>query len=130
MACIFIVENHDWVRNALAEMVARETGIDICGTAASAEEALEALPDKAEVVLVDIGMDGMSGIELVKVISERWPHLRTVVLTNHPAESFEQIAREAGATSYIEKGDAPALLAAIAHAMDQHAVDDVKSGDR
>jgi DNA-binding NarL/FixJ family response regulator len=117
MPCIFIVENHNWVRDALSRMLSLDPGLEICGAVPSAEEALELLPAGADLVLIDVGLDGMSGLDLLKIIRERWPELPCVILTNHPAETHEKIALEAGAMAYIEKGDAPALLSAIESAV-------------
>jgi DNA-binding NarL/FixJ family response regulator len=118
---IFIVENHEWAREALARLLDLQPGIEVCGTAASAEQALELLPAGADLLLTDVTLDEMSGIELIRIVSERWPHLRCVVLSNHPAANLAETARDAGSHGYVEKGDAHQLLAAIQAAVQESA---------
>jgi DNA-binding NarL/FixJ family response regulator len=115
---IFIVEDHDWAREALASLLRLEPDLEVCGTASSAEDALESLPSGCDLVLVDIGMRGMSGLELIRTIRERWPDLRCVVLSGQPSAQYAAAAHEAGAAAYVEKGDAPTLLATIKGKLD------------
>lgn len=110
---IFIVENHEWARQALARMLDLQPELEVVGSAASAEEALEKLPSETDILLADISLGGMSGIELIRIVRRRWPQIRPVVLSTHPAEVLAETAREAGSLRYVEKGNAPALLAAI-----------------
>jgi DNA-binding NarL/FixJ family response regulator len=110
---IFIVEDHTWVREALTAMLSLQPGLEVCGSAGSAEEALEALPAGADLVLVDVGLPDRSGINLLATIRERWPDLPCVVLSNQPPSLFADAARDAGSSDYVEKGNAPELLAAI-----------------
>lgn len=115
---IFIIEDHDWAREALARLLELQPSLHVCGTAASGEEALTRLPAGADLVLVDIGLRGMSGVELLEEVRQRWPDLRCLVLSNQPANMLERVTREAGSMGYVEKGNAPALLDAIHAALD------------
>lgn len=114
---IFIVEDHDWSREALTALINLEPDLIVCGAAASSKEALGMLPADAELVVLDIAMPGGSGLELLKAMRQRWPDLPTVVFSGHPALEYEEEARESGATGYIEKGDATGLLAMIHHTL-------------
>lgn len=111
---VFIVENHDWAREALARMLELQPGLQVCGAAASAEQALEMLDGgDADLLLTDIALEHMSGLELIRIARQRWPNLPCLVLSNHPAAALAEVARDAGSVGYVEKGDAPALLEAI-----------------
>lgn len=110
---LFLVDDHDWTREALSLLLELELGVEVCGTARSGEEALEALPADANLVLVDLAMHGMPGLDLVRRIRERWPSLPCIVLSGRPAIEHAVAARDAGAAAYVEKGDAPALIGAV-----------------
>lgn len=107
---IFIVEDHDWAREALVSLINLEEDLTVCGEAVNTAEALAALPADADLVIVDLAMPGGSGLQLLKDIRERWPDLPTIVFSGKPALEYEDAAREAGATGYVEKGDAMGLL--------------------
>lgn len=113
---LFIVEDHDWAREALAKLLDLEPDLEVCGTARSAEEALETLPGGCDLVLVDLHMGGMSGLDLVRLVKERWPDMICLVLSGHPAAHYASAARAAGSIGFVEKGNAPALLEAIRNA--------------
>jgi len=117
---IFIVEDHTWVREALSAMLSLQPDLEVCGAAAGVDEALAALPAGADLVLVDVGLQDRSGIDLLATISQRWPSLPCVVLSNQPAELFSDAARKAGSSAYVEKGNAAALLAAIERALEEN----------
>ena len=110
---LFLVDDHDWTREALSLLLELELGVEVCGTARSGEEALDALPAGADLVVVDLAMYGMHGLDVVRRIRERWPALPCIVLSGQPAVEHAVAARDAGAAAYVEKGDAPALLAAV-----------------
>ena len=120
---IFIVEDHTWVREALSAMLSLQPNLEVCGSAAGVDEALAALPAGADLVLVDLGLQDQSGLDLLSIIHERWPALPCVVLSNQPAELFQEAAQRAGSSAYVEKGDAPALLAAIESVFQEPLVD-------
>lgn len=110
---IFIVEDHDWVRQMMARMLALQPGLEVVGTAASAGEAMAALPAGADVVVLDLALQDSSGFDLLTSIRERWPDLPCIILSGKPALEYAAAAQDAGAARYVEKGNAPALLAAI-----------------
>jgi two-component system NarL family response regulator len=101
---ILVVDDHPVVRAGLASMLSTIPGLAVCGAAASGEEALQLMDrDSPDVVLLDLRMPGMTGIELLKAIRTRPVSPRTLVLTSY--ESDEEIYRaiEAGAQGYLLK---------------------------
>ena len=111
---IYIVEDHAIVREMLGMTVERMMGLSVCGTAASAEEALEQFEKAgADLVLVDMSLPGMSGSELIRAVSERWPGLRCLVLSAHAEAWYVEGALQAGARGYVLKGDPSELERAI-----------------
>ena len=111
---LFIVEDHALMRELLKEMVARRTDFTICGTAATAEEALAAIPDAApDLVLTDVSLPSMSGIDLVRQLRPKHPHIKYLMLSGHAEQLYVRDAFDAGANGYVMKGDPHQILAAI-----------------
>ena len=102
---IYIVEDHPVLQQILQEHLKRLPGLTVCGVATTAEEALTTLPDaKADLVIIDVSLPGISGIALVKQLRELQPCLRCLMLSGHQTEEYAQRALEAGACGYIAKG--------------------------
>ncbi|MFU8814591.1 MAG: response regulator transcription factor [Pseudomonadales bacterium] len=111
---VFLVEDHGMMRDALVEFLGGFPGVSVCGTAESAAEALERLGElKPGLVLADVSLPGMSGIELVQEICRRWPDLPCLMLSGHHASSYVQRSRSAGARGYLLKGNPDELQPAI-----------------
>jgi len=103
-AKILIVDDHPVVRYGLLQMLSNEPDLEVCGEAASAQEAL-ALVDqrKPDVAIVDISLKGTNGIELVKQIHAMRPEARILVSSMHDEKLFAERALRAGANGYINK---------------------------
>ena len=80
-------------------------GIQVHGVASggAALEYLEENPDQVDVVLLDIKMPGMDGLEILRRIRQRFPNLETIVVTGHASQEFSRIGRELGAFDYLVK---------------------------
>ncbi|MER3490012.1 MAG: DNA-binding response regulator [Meiothermus sp.] len=119
MTRVFIIEDHAFTRDGLRVAVSREPDLKVVGEARSAEEGLERLEHTpADVVLMDIGLPGMDGIEATRRVKERFG-VRVVVLTVHQLEAEVLAAMASGADAYCLKSTDPAslLLALRAAAM-------------
>jgi DNA-binding NarL/FixJ family response regulator len=110
---LFLVEDHPVMRDALVFLIDAQPDLTICGVAASAEEALERLPGGADLVLVDVSLPGMNGLELVRRVSAQWPGLPCVVLSGHSADRYAEPAHAAGAAAYVMKDNADAVVSTI-----------------
>jgi DNA-binding NarL/FixJ family response regulator len=110
---VFIVEDHPVMREILIEFVDRD-GFQVCGSAATGEDALKGLQQAgADVVLVDVSLPGMSGIELVRELRSIDPGRICLILSAHAGLRYIQGALEAGARGYIIKGNPHELLDAL-----------------
>ena len=115
---IFIVEDHAIMREMLSAFLSDLPDYEVCGAAEAAEEALGRLGEAApDLVLVDVSLPGMSGIELVEAIQHRWPELRCLMLSGHGEKGYVERALAAGAQGYILKGNPYELPEAIEQAM-------------
>ena len=112
---VSIVEDNDQLRGTLARVISRAEGFKCVSQYANAEAALEGLPkDNPEVVLMDINLPGMNGVECVRQLKQLAPKIQVVMLTVY--EDTENIfnALAAGASGYLLKRTKSAeLLEAI-----------------
>ncbi|HXJ60380.1 MAG TPA: response regulator transcription factor [Verrucomicrobiae bacterium] len=101
---VSIVEDNDQLRSTLARMIDRADGFQCVGQHPSAEAALEAIPnEKPQVVLMDINLPGMNGVECVRRLKQQLPETQVIMLTVY--EDTENIfnALAAGASGYLLK---------------------------
>ena len=115
MIRLFLVDDHPLVRDGLRARLGPLPTLEIVGEAGSAAEALEAIPQaRPDLVLADVGMKGMSGIELASLLQDRQPEVRVLMLSMYDNPEYVQQALQAGARGYVLK-DAPAaeIVAAI-----------------
>ena len=100
---VFIVEDHAFVLDALRAVVEDDDSLAVVGDAASGEDALQRLEQvRPDVVVMDITLPGLSGIEATKQIKSRWPDIQVLILSGH-GEQFLTEAIAAGADGYIMK---------------------------
>ncbi len=123
---VFICDDHDLVRRGLRSYLETEPEVEVVGEAASGEEAAERAPTLgAHVVLMDLLMPGIGGVEATRQLLARSPETRVVVLTSVVTDEQVVPALEAGALSYLLKS-APAqevLMAIRAAARGQATLD-------
>lgn len=112
---LLLVDDHAVVRSGLRMLLENERDIEIIGEASSAHEAIDvALRIKPNVILMDIGLPDLSGIDATREIKKRCPEVFVVALTIHEDEEYFFKMLEAGATGYVPKRAAPdELLTAI-----------------
>lgn len=112
---LMIVDDHPLVRDGLKARMHSVDDIEVVGEAGDAASALEvALACRPSVVLMDIGMKGMSGIDLTALLLERQPGLAVLMLSMFEGAEYAQRALQAGARGYVLK-DSPSeeILGAI-----------------
>ncbi len=108
---LMLVDDHAVVRTGLRMLLESDPEIEIVGEAGTAREALEVLSKiTPDLVLMDIGLPDLSGIELTQQIKARWPAVAVVALTIHEDEEYFFNMIQAGASGYIPKRAAPEEL--------------------
>jgi DNA-binding NarL/FixJ family response regulator len=104
---LLIVDDHPVVRDGLSGIFAGDPDFEVVGQAANGVEAVtQAQELQADVVLMDLRMPEMGGVEAIKQLRKRTPSAHVIVLTTYDAENEVLSAIEAGATGYLLK-DAP-----------------------
>lgn len=101
---ILIVDDHPIVREGMAQFLNLQEDLHLCCQAANAEEAVAAMPacDHA-VAIVDISLDGDTGLDLIKTLRRRYPDLAILTLSMHDESLFAERALRAGANGYLMK---------------------------
>jgi DNA-binding NarL/FixJ family response regulator len=108
---VWIVEDQPEIRNSLAALIGGSPGFECAGSFGSMEAVLaQGTAEPPHVALVDIGLPGISGIEGIRRIRERWPAVSPVVLTVYDDDGRILEALCAGANGYLLKNTAPPRL--------------------
>lgn len=106
-----IVEDQPAIRSALVKLLSTSEGYSAVGSYGSMELALESLArDLPDVLLIDLGLPGMSGMDGIRAIRSRWPAVLMLTLTVHEENSFIFESLCAGADGYLLKTTQPAQL--------------------
>lgn len=106
-----LVEDHAATREGLAALLSSASGLSICGQFPTMEQALQQLElELPDVVLADIGLPGMSGVEGVRFIHQRYPALPILMLTVHDDDEMVFEAICSGACGYLLKETAAERL--------------------
>ncbi len=115
MIKVMLVDDHELVRTGFRHILNGDVGIEVVGEAESGEEALEMIPQlNPDLVMMDINMPGIGGIEATRRIKRRHPEIHVITLTIHGDDPFPTQLYAAGAIGYLTKGCAAnELLEAI-----------------
>jgi len=112
---VLVVDDHALFRDGITRLVNKEPDISVVGQAANGREAIElARQLNPDVILMDINMPQISGVEATRTIHRELPHIRIIGLSMHDDHEVSRVMFEAGAFGYKNKGCAAAeLIAAI-----------------
>jgi two-component system response regulator NreC len=112
---ILLADDHTVMRNGLRLLLERQSNLQVVGEAADGREAVElAASEKPDVVVMDIAMPHLNGVEAARQITMRSPHTAIAILSMHSDESYVIRSLKAGARAYLLKDSAEAdLIAAI-----------------
>ncbi|MFQ6015860.1 MAG: response regulator [Anaerolineae bacterium] len=117
---VLIVDDHTIVRAGVRLLLDAEADIEVVGEAADGQEAIDrAAKLQPDVVLMDIGMPGMNGLEATREIKSRWPNMQVLVLTMHRSDDYFFQVLDAGASGYVLKGAGTGDLISAVRAVDQ-----------
>ena len=117
---LLLVDDHAVIRSGLRMLLENQAGLEIVGEAGTGREALTLVKElQPNMVLMDIGLPDMSGIEVTRQIKQQWPGVSVVALTIHEDEEYFFKMLQAGVSGYVPKRAAPEeLLTALQTAID------------
>lgn len=101
---IFIVDDHPMMREGLAQMIAQEKDLQVCGQADDAAEALQQIEKlKPDLILADITLRTTNGLDLIKDLKARLPDIPALVISMHDETLYAERVLRAGGRGYIMK---------------------------
>jgi len=112
---VLLVDDHEVARRGIRSVLAADPGLRVVGEVGDGEEAVQRAREiHPDLVLLDIGLPGMSGIDVARGIREVSPQTRIIFVSQHDSILLAQDALRAGASAYVVKSDAGRdLLAAV-----------------
>ena len=117
---ILMADDHVVMRTGLRVLLERQANLEVVGEAANGRETIElAASLKPDVVVMDVGMPSLNGIEATKAIVTQRPATAVIVLSMHADESYVMRALKAGARAYLLKDSAAADLISAIEAVSQ-----------
>ena len=116
---ILLVEDHKLMAEALVNVLQKKGKFQVVGVAATAEDALERLPNlQVDLALVDVVLPHTGGIELVTMIREKYPHLPCLMISSWNSDQYVKRSLGAGARGYLLKDDVFEVLDGIKRVLD------------
>jgi PAS domain S-box-containing protein len=102
---VLLVDDHIVMRQGLSSLLSEHPDIEIAGEAANGEESVQlARTLQPDVILMDISMPMMNGIDATRLIHSEFPHIRTIGLSMYDDAETEMFMRDAGAVGFVNKG--------------------------
>ena len=120
---VLIVDDHELVRHGFKSLLGSQDGIDVVDTLSSGEEAVDWCRDhdgEVDVILMDVNMPGIGGVEATHRISKIWPNIGIIIVTVHDEGPLPKKLLNGGARGYLTKGNGVEEMIA--------AIEDVNSG--
>jgi len=115
---VLIVDDHAIVRAGLRAVLKGEPGMELVGEATNGEEAIQiSQVVNPDVIVLDLNMPGLSGIQVTRLIKQEQPEVRILILTVHEDEALLREAIRAGASGYIIKHAAENELISAIHSV-------------
>ena len=119
---ILILDDHPIMRQGLAQLLAHEPDLQVCGEANEAREAIASIPKTLpDLLLADLSLPDRSGLELIKDLQLQFPELKVLVLSMHDESLYAERVLRAGGRGYVMKQEGGRkLLEAIRKVLDGH----------
>lgn len=111
---VYLIEDHPALRAAFYKFLKHVDGLHVCGVAETAQEALAHLDQcEADIAFVNVSLPDMSGLDLVRELRRRQPHIACIMISSAEQRFYAQQALAAGARGYLVKGSPAEVEEAI-----------------
>lgn len=128
---VFIVDDHPLVRTGLKQLIGQDLGLKICGEAETVDDAITLIEQqRPQVVLVDLALPGMNGMELIKHIKQHWLGMKVIVVSTYDETIYGPLATECGAACYINKHEAMDEIVRAIHAVTSQDPSELRDGKK
>lgn len=115
---ILVADDHEVVRRGLCALLRSQPDWEVCGEASDGREAVEKVPIlKPEIVILDVGMPNLNGLEATRQILKANSQIKILILTLHDSDQIVQEVLNAGARGFLLKTDAARELVAAVEAL-------------
>lgn len=105
MIKILIADDQEMIRESLQIVLSNRAGLEVIGTAANGQEVIQNVrQERPDVILMDIRMPKMDGVQCTKIIKENYPEIKIIILTTFDDDEFVFNALKYGASGYLLKG--------------------------
>jgi DNA-binding NarL/FixJ family response regulator len=113
---VFLVDDHPLVREWLTNLIDQHDDLTVCGEAESVQQALDGIGETSpDVAIVDLSLNGGSGLDVVKNVRNSRPQTAVIVLSMHDERLYAERALRAGARGYIMKRETTSNIIAAIH---------------
>lgn len=113
---VVLVEDHPMFRERLAQLINKDLGMTVCGEAENIQKAMAVIQEtRPHIAIVDIGLKGSSGLELIKDLKAQGLDIPVLVLSMHDENLYAERCLRAGAKGYITKNEASSTVIAAIH---------------
>lgn len=114
MSTILVVEDHAAFGRALVRLLKERADLEVVGLVQSGEEALQKLSElDVDLVLIDVSLPRMNGIQVASKIHEKYPQKLCMMLSGHLTPFYVKRSLEAGARGYVLKDDIPGVIEGV-----------------
>ncbi len=118
---VLVADDHDVVRKGLKMLIEERPGWEVCGEARSGREAVEQCTKlHPDVIVVDISMPDLNGLEATRQIRKACPRTEVLVITHHDSDEIAAEVMDAGARGYVLKSDSDTDLVRAVEALSHH----------
>jgi len=121
MVRVLLADDHDLMRRGIRGLLESESDLEVCGEAANGREALALASSlKPDVLVLDLGMPELNGLDALKQIHKEVPATEVLVFSMHDSEGLVREVFAAGARGYVLKSDAARYLVDAIRSLSQH----------
>lgn len=111
---VLVVDDHELIRCGLRELISKEPNYEICGEAVDGRDAIQKASElKPDIILMDISMPNLGGLEATREIRRLHPQTHVVIVTQHEGQEMLRLAFNAGASGYVVKSSLSGALSTI-----------------
>ena len=113
---VLVVDDHKAVRDVARRLLESDPGVRVVGEACDGVEAMDLTSNlQPDVIVMDISMPKMNGLEATSAIREKWPTISVILVTALAIDAYREVSQICGATAFLAKENMPAQLLNTLH---------------
>jgi DNA-binding NarL/FixJ family response regulator len=101
---ILVADDNQFVRRGIVRLLAQEDGMEVCGEASDSSDAIQKVTElEPDMILLDISMPGGNGLETARILKQKFPKIKILIVSQHNPEQMLSLSIEAGASGCVDK---------------------------